>query len=188
MRNLYGRREIIAFAFVILSLVSALYITTSTVNYLHFFASLPKFQNSFGIERLTFVNSSLNQPRLNILVNVTNPSDYSGFELTQIQLAIYFSWAGNNSIMLFRPPENQPNATELFQTSLPPNAVYLVTIVAALSSNQTSYLRLFETKYPNAVFGNISMRIDITTFLNTVTGSNPYYLTQYVPLTVNSAS
>ena len=185
---MYDRRQLIVFAFVVLSLASALYITTATMNYLHFFAALPKFQNSFGIEKLTFANSSANKPSLNVLVNVTNPSDYSGFQLTEIQFYLYFYWSENSSITLFHPPENEPNATQMSQTSLAPNSADLVTLVLPLSSNQTSYLRMFNAKYPDAIVGDFNLRVDITTFLMTVTGSNPYYVTEYVPLTVNPSS
>lgn len=180
-----GRRQIIVFSFAALSIVSALYVSGATLNYLRYFSALPEIQNSFRVEKLTMTPTNSSQPALDILINVTNPSQYSGFQLSQVSIVLYFYQLGNANNTLFLPPSNEPNVTVSPNTDLGPNVAKILTLTIPLTPSQTGQLAAFSSNYPNGVIGDINLRIDISTFLKSVTGTLPYLLTQYVPLTVN---
>jgi len=183
----YSLRQIIVFLFVALSLASLIYVSVATVNYLRFYPTLPEIQNSFQLESLTLVRSGTsNQSVLELVLNVTNPSQFAGFQLTDVMLTLYFYSGGNSSHTLFMLPfDERPNATQALNMPLGPNAVILVTISIPLSAVQTSQLVSFTNKYPEPVFGNVNLTIDISSFLLSVTGPFPYTRTQTILLSVN---
>jgi hypothetical protein len=183
----YSPRQIIVFSFTALSIASAVYISIATVNYLRFFPALPEIQNSFQLDSLTLVRSTTStQSTLKLLLNVTNPSQFVGFQLTDVVLTLYFYLDGNMSKTLFVPPANQPNATRMLNMPLGPNQMDLVTISIQLDASQTNQLVMFTQTYPMQVVGNVILTIDISTFLLSVTGALPYTRIQDIFLSVSS--
>jgi hypothetical protein len=183
----YNRRQIIVFSFTALSLASLVYISVATVNYLRFFPALPEIQNSFQLDSLRLVRSGTsNQSALELVLNVTNPSQFAGFQLTDVSLTLYFYSQGNTNNTLFLPPSYEPNATRLLDMPLGPNAVDLVTISISLNAVQTSQLEMFSQAYPNQVVGRVNLTIDVSSFLLSVTGPLPYTRMQDILLSVNS--
>jgi hypothetical protein len=184
---MYTRRQIIVLSFTALSLASVVYISVATVNYLRFFPALPEIQNSFQLDSLRLVRSGTsNQSMLELVLNVTNPSQFAGFQLTDVVLTLYFYSYGNSSNTLFLPPSNEPNATRILDVPLGPSAVDLVTISISLNAVQTSQLVMFSQAYPNLVVGRVNLTIDISSFLLSVTGALPYTRIQNILLSVNS--
>ena len=181
----YSRRQIIAFSFTALSLASVVYISVATVNYLRYFPALPEIQNSFQLDSLRLVRSGTsNQSTLVLVLNVTNPSQFAGFQLTDVMLTLYF-YAVNTNNTLFVPPSYEPNATQILDMPLGPNAIDLVTISIPLNAVQTSQLVKFSQAYPNQVVGYVNLTIDISSFLLSVTGALPYTRTQNILLSVS---
>jgi len=182
----YNRRQIIVFSFTALSLASLVYISVATVNYLRFFPALPEIQNSFQLDSLRLVRSGTsNQSALELVLNVTNPSQFAGFQLTDVTLTLYF-YEGNSNSTLFLPPSYEPNATRLLDMPLGPNAVDLVTISIPLTAAQTSQLEMFSQAHSNQVVGRVNLTIDVSSFLLSVTGPLPYTRMQDILLSVNS--
>jgi hypothetical protein len=182
----YSRRQIIVFSFTALSLASLVYISVATVNYLRFFPALPEIQNSFQLDSLKLVRSGTsNQSALELVLNVTNPSQFAGFQLTDVSLTLYFS-VGNSNNTLFLPPSYEPNATRILDMPLGPNAVDLVTISISLDAVHTNQLVKFSQSNPNQVVGRVNLTIDVSSFLLSVTGPLPYTRMQDILLSVNS--
>jgi hypothetical protein len=182
----YSRRQIIVFSFTALSLASVVYISVATVNYLRFFPALPEIQNSFQLDSLRLVRSGAsNQSALELVLNVTNPSQFAGFQLTDVMLTLYFYSEGSNNT-LFLGGSYAPNATRILDMPLGPNAVDLVTISISLNAVRTSQLVMFTQAYPNQVVGDVNLTIDISSFLLSVTGALPYTRIQNILLSVNS--
>ena len=183
----YSRHQIIAFSFTALSLASLVYISFATANYLTFFPALPKIQDSFQVETLRLVQSGTSNPAtLELLLNVTNPSQFAGFQLADFTVTLYFYLQNDSSKVLFVPPSNEPNSTQRLNIPLGPNQVDLVTISIPLDTSQTSQLVMFTKAYPNLVIGFVNLTIDINTFLLSVTGALSYTRIQNILLSENS--
>ena len=157
---------------------SAIYIPLATFNYLGFYSALSQIGSQ--VDKLLLVQS---QPSLEVQVSVTNPSDYSGFTLTQVTVqSIYFYEQANHTNNIFVPPSNEPNASQSVDSPLGPRSSDHVTILIPLSQEQTRELVSFNSTYSGQILGEVNLRVDIGTFLISVIGTETYTQMQDIPL------
>jgi len=179
----YSRRTIVALSFLILSLGSAIYLSIATWNYLLLYPALGNIENdqSYQVDKLMLNQPVNNVSTLGVQISVRNPSQYSGFRVYSIQLTIPFYDQSTNS-SVFPPLSSVPGVDEITQTPLGPGATDTFIITIRLSSDQTS--ELFLDSSNSLIIGNVFLRIDIGTFLDSVFGTQTYTRTQPISLTV----
>lgn len=179
----FDRSLIIALSFICLSIGSAIYVSAAAVNYLSLFPALGQLQTS--ISKLLFTRGpGFNQSTVTAQISVSNPTGYSGLRLAYVSAVISFFVDTNNSITLFASP-SELSSTKSSSDQIGPNSVDSVNLPILLGSAQTSQLLSFAGKYPGQVIARASLRVDVLTFLVSVTGSVPFTSTQDIPFTVN---
>jgi hypothetical protein len=177
----YDRQQLVAFSFIILSLGSAIYVSTATLNYLRLFPALDQIQ--FQVDTLSFSGGSgSNQSALTAHVTVTNPSEYSGLRVAHVTVDISFYLQTNSSVTLFASPNDLNARDQQLNVQLGPRASYSPNIPVGLTAQQEAQLVSFNQKYQNDVRAHVSLRVDINTFLESVTGTIPFMQTQDVLL------
>lgn len=164
--------------FILLSLGSAIYVSTATLNYLRLFPALNQIQ--FQVDSL-----SLNQSAIAAKVRVSNPTDYSGLTIRTLSVVISFFVQTNRNITLFTPP-NGITASQQVGASLGPKSIYSLSMPIELTAQNATMLTEFNRQYPSQVTAEVQFRVDIVTFLVSVTGSIPFTQTQDIPLLSSS--
>lgn len=163
-----------AIVFILLSLGSAIYVSTATLNYLRLFPALNQVQ--FQVDTLTF-----NQSALAAQVRVSNPTDYSGLRIRLLSVILSFFVQTNSSITLFTPP-NGITASQQVGATLGPKSVYSFNMPIQLTTQNATMLTNLNRQYPGQVTADVQFRVDIVTFLESVTGSIPFTQTQDILL------
>ncbi len=180
----YDRDRIVAFSFILLSIGSAIYISTASLNYVALYPALGRVQ--VQLIKVTFQQSpdNTNLSTLTTYVTVNNPTGYSGLRIGRIAVTIFLYDQANRSITLFSPP-NTVSMSPTISTRLPPNSIYSATIPAQLTSQQTNQTVNFINLHQSNVRVEVTFTVDIETFLESVTGSVPYTETQDIPLSLS---
>src|SRR5207245_3159463 len=80
MKIKLDRKKIVPVSFILLSLTSAVYISEATINYLRFWPALSQLEAHISKVVLTR-EANPNQTILSVHFVVSNPSDYTGFEI-----------------------------------------------------------------------------------------------------------
>ncbi len=168
-------RTILALLFILVSLTSAIYITFTTVNYLSFYPALGQVQ--FQLSSVAFNNSQT--PSVTARVAIENPTDYSGFQVSQVTFRGFFQAASDGTLFqelpLFYP--------QFFQVSLGAHSRLVLGITMALEAQQAAELQNFSTSSQGHVTVNATITVVISTFLDPVTGGPiPFQEDQLVPL------
>jgi hypothetical protein len=173
------RVQIISAVFIIVSVSSAAYITVASINYLSFFPSLAELNSR--IAKVAFIQGS-NGGNLSATVTVDNPTDYSGFTVSDISLKLYFEHT-NASMMnqtLFR---DQPLlGYQQLNSDLGPRSKMVSNIYFSLNSQQLASLSDFNRTYYGQIFVHASLIVDIFTFLYSATGYTTLDIIQELPL------
>jgi hypothetical protein len=125
--------------------------------------------------------ASSNQSTLEAKVTVRNPTEYSGFLLGSVAVRIYFYIQTNRSLTLFSN-SSVLTASQKPGTPLGPSSTQHVSLSISLTSQEASQLVSFNNKYNGQVIADVTLRVDIDTFLDSVTGSNSFTKTQDIPL------
>ena|SRR5215472_1749442 len=167
------RRATIALLFVLLSAGSAIFISFATLNYLKFYPALGQVQNGVNVDRLTFATGSGSAPPIiTVRITISNPSDYSGLRIGQATAQISFFQRNNQSNAIFLG-SSRLYGSLLVGGTLEPNSVRSVTVPISLTAQQSGDLAMFNSTYSGQVLGEVDLRVDIVTFLVSVTGSVP---------------
>lgn len=176
----------VALSFIILSAASAIYVSASELNYLHLFPALHQIQEqqTFEIDKLSFtVPSNPNESSLVAEITVSNPTDYSGLRIDHVSATISFVAPVNatTNATLF----SAPDSLQVYQkvgAQLGPNSMDSFSVPIQLSPEQTSQLVSFNKNHLGQIMAIVNLRLDIATFLESVTGTIVYQRTQYVRL------
>jgi len=166
-------------SFVVLAIGSAIYVSVASWNYLFLYPALEDIQNdqTYQVDRLLFLQTP-NASVLDVKVSVRNPSQYWGLRLFSTATTINFtavSPSGNVTIF----PSFNPNASRMIGSPLGPRSVDAVDLMIPLTPNQTTQLVSFRA---SPIIGLVNLRVDISTFLESVAGTIVYTRTQEVPL------
>ena len=181
-------RLIISLSFVLLSLGSAIYVSAAALNYLLMYPALSEIggEQSFQVDKLFLAQSpTSNQSSIQVQITVRNPSGYIGLRLDRAALTIYFYAQSNSSNTLFQSPSSSLSASNVIEGQLGPNSADTINIPIPLTPSQASQLVAFENQNSGQVIGTVILRIDIATFLLSVTGTYPYTRIQDIPLSVS---
>jgi hypothetical protein len=168
----------------LLSVGCAAYISVAAFNYLLLYPAINEIQNQmpFQVDKLSFLpGSGSNQSVLTAQITVSNPSDYSGFRLYAVSVTLFFYDLANRNNTLFGSP-NPINGEQMIGAPLGPHSVDSESLVIGLTSQQATQLVSFQSRYPGQVMAEIMLRIDINTFLESVTGSSSFTRTQDISL------
>ncbi len=181
----YDRKETIALLFVLLSVGSAIFVSLATVNYLRFYPALSQVQNGVNVDKLIYTPAAGSaRPTIAIHFTINNPTDYSGFRLGQATVETFFFQQTNQSNTLFTGSDRL-NGSLSVGGQLGPNSGRSVNIPLGLTTQQASNLTMFNATYSGQVIGEVKLRVDIITFLVSVTGSVPIMGTWDLPLTIS---
>jgi hypothetical protein len=179
----YDRRATIALLFVLLSAGSVIFISFATLNYLRFYPALSQVQNGVSVDKLTYTTATgATPPTVTIQFTLSNPTDYSGFKVGRATVDTFFFLQNNQNITLFTG-SNRLNGSLSVGGQLDPNSVRSVSIPLDLTTQQASDLNMFNSMHSGQVIGEVKLRVDIVTFLVSVTGSVPISGTWDLPLT-----
>jgi hypothetical protein len=172
----------VAIAFILLSAGSLIYVSFATWNYLQYYPALARLESNIKVDGVSLApGPGVGQSTISVQISVRNPSDYSGFRIGQVSLSVFFYPQTNRSLTLFYSP-SRLNASQLVGRQLAANSIDSVTVSISLTSEQTKELNSFTRMYPQPVMAEVMLRIDVITFLESVTGTNPYTGTTDIPL------
>jgi len=176
----YDRSQIVALSFIILSVGSVVYVSTAALNYLRFYPALSQVQFQTDSISYTSITGS-NASALLAQITVRNPTDYSGLILGAVALRIYFYVQSNRSNTLFGN-SSILTASQRPLVQLRASSTQHISISVPLSSQEAALLASFNSKYSGQVIADAALRVDIDTFLDSVTGSTSFTRTQDIPL------
>lgn len=177
----YDRNQIVAFSFIVLSAGSAIYVSMATLNYLRFYPALSQVQSQ--IDTISFTSSSgTSMPTLLAQITVRNPTEYSGLRLGDVALRIIFYVQGNRSLSLFDNISTVVLGSQRAGVPLGPESTQHVIVSISLDSQHATSLASFNSAHQGQVIAEVGLRVDIDTFLDSVTGSTPFTRIQDIPL------
>jgi hypothetical protein len=164
----HDREGILGLSFLIVSLASAAYISSASIDYLQLYPALG--QVDVQVQLVSFPSASVSGP-FNITVQATtsNPSDYSGFQLANAMATIYFYAVSNNSITLFSG-YNSVTGDQAIGHPLGPHATITTSIPVYLDKAQADQLTSFYESNNRAVMARVLLTAGLITFLNSVVG------------------
>jgi len=174
----FSRGVVLAIAFTILSIGSTVYIFTSASNYLAFYPALNRIQ--IRITSVALTNTSESQKIVSARISVNNPTDYQGFSVPAAMLFMYFY---NNTSSIFRWPLLV--GTETQGVSLGPHTQAFPQIVVVLDPENSSSMQSFIVESSSPVYANVTLSVQIGTFLSPVIGSVNLYDAEAVPLSTS---
>jgi len=178
----YDRATIVTLVFTAICIGSAIYVSWAAVNYLSLYPALGQIEQvtPYQVDNATFVQSPRGST-IAIDVTVTNPTTYSGLGLARVSLTLYFFNDTNSSDTIFYNPISL-NASQPVGAPLGPNSADTVKLQVQLSPAQTSQLIDFNNTHQGQIMASVMLRVDLSTFLEPVTGTVIYTRTQDVPL------
>jgi len=166
MNPKFSTGQILSAVFVAVSVSSAVYISVAAVNYLNFFPALA--QLSSRVTSVGFVNAS-SGPSLSARVDVSNPSDYSGFKVSDLSLKLYFGHSNASTTQtLFQ--DNPLFGLAVPSRDLGPRSSLVSFLNITLNSQQLASLSDFNSTYYGQISAHVVLTVDIRTFLDPVIG------------------
>jgi len=172
-----GRELFFSLLFVALSLGASVYISIAALNYDQLYPSLDQLQFQIVGLHLTMAMSPL-PPRLDTTVELMNPSSYNGFSVGQIILD--FSQFSNSSSTVYLAL----SYSQLVRTPLPSHSSSNVTVPAQITAADASELQSFSSSSTGSqVTAHVRLTVQVSTFLDSITGPIPMVESQNVTLT-----
>lgn len=178
-RPRWSFRRVLVLVFTILSMVSVVYISVASANYLNYYPSLGSIdqQISSVVYRRDAVS---NQTSIVSHIIVDNPTDYSGFKVKLFDLKIHFSSSvssSNTTLFTIYPL----TGSQSINKPLPPHSQMSGDVLVIPPPEQAAQLADFNaTNYP--LIAHCSLTVDVSTFLDPVTGFVLYDSEQAVQL------
>jgi hypothetical protein len=159
-----SRMTFLVLVFTVLSAASAVYIISSTWNYLHFYPSLDQLQPR--ISQVTFSGpSSTNQSTLQVKVVLENPQGYSGITVVMVYTQLYFN-TSSTSLFQDRPLIN----TQFTRIPLGGDDATSFLVGYALGQNDTSTVKTFLNANAGHVTAHAIFSVKLSSFLDAASG------------------
>ena len=168
---------VVATSFIFLTVGSVAFLSVSTLNYLNYYPALGKIQ--YQVDNVSVLQAS-NQSRINSHVVVTNPTDYRGFRLGNIKVAMFFKVKDSN-VTLFGGSA-APVQEELVGGQLGAHSTVSSDVVVQLNPADATSFASFIRSYDGRVIATVTLTVEVITFLVTVYGREYYTVTQDLPL------
>jgi len=179
MRLHYSKR-FVAWAFVLMVLVSSINLVLAGRNYALLYAALNQLQ--FSIPRMILQNTEQNRDRILVQVDADNPVDYGGLKVTLVYISAYFK-SLDSSIFRDSPLQNGWTISE----TLSPHSSTSFNLTIVLNQQNGTALSTFLVTNPSGVAANAYLVVGISSFLYTLTGRLSYYpASQNLTLTSSS--
>jgi hypothetical protein len=172
----WDREKLLPVSFVILSLGSAVYLSSITLNYLNYYPALG--QLTAQVDSVSVVQAS-NSSRVSSQISISNPSDYSGFRIGEAEVSMFFR-AMNSSDTLFL--SSLANYVQPVGGQLATRSTVSATIQVQLSPSEASSFESFDTTYSGRVFANVTLTVSVITFLDPLVGRYPISSNTVVPV------
>ena len=147
------------------------------MNYLQFYPSLKKLETS--ITSVSLRDNSFGKT-IELQILVDNPTDYQGFSVPEAILRVYFS---NATSSFFKYPTFFGSETQDYP--LGPHSQVSPQVVIRLNQTNTAALESFVIESRSTVYANVTLTVQIGTFLNPVIGSVLLDQIQAVPLSTS---
>lgn len=182
------KREVIAFVFISISLLSLTFILVEGWNYTNYYwearAAIldPTSNNTLirGVVAAKDPTSGLLLIRIN--VSATNPTGYTGLTLSQFAIIFFVFHAGNISQSIFTPADNNLLANTSPRRALSPQSTVVADLIVGLNSTQSGQLQTFEQTYNGAVDAHMLMITSVNSFLDPVFGVMTTTKEQVLPI------
>jgi hypothetical protein len=171
------RETIIATSFILLSIGSAVYMTSITLNYLNYYPALA--QLSAQIDSTSVVRGS-NSSMIDTRITVSNPSAYSGFKPAEADVSMSLQ-VNNSSARLFSG-NNQLDTIQTISVQLGPHSSFETDVVTELSPENSASLGQFVSQNQGSVMANVTLTVYMITFLTPVVGRTPIMTSSYLSL------
>ena len=170
----WDRPRMILVAFMALSLTSAIYLSAITLNYLNYYPALGTL--TAQVDSVSIVPGT-NYSRIVARVTVSNPSGYSGVELSEDHTAMFFVNENNGSLLFtgVQPQGDQPIGVQLLPHSSSTNDV-----LTQLYPSQASSLKSFASTSP--IMANVTLTVSLTTFLTPAVGQYTILTSSSIPV------
>jgi hypothetical protein len=161
----------------LLSIGSAVYLTSITLNYLNYYPALEEL--SARIDSTSVVQGS-NWSKIDTRITVSNPSAYSGFNPAEADVSM--SLQANNSQATLFSGNNQLNTIQTISGQLGPHSSFETDVVTQLSTENAASLQQFIGQNPGSVMANVTLTVYVITFLDPTVGRIPVKTSGYLPL------
>jgi hypothetical protein len=161
---------------------SAIYVSLAALNYLSLYPALSDIQQQmpFQVDNASLIQAA-GVPTIAVYVTVSNPTSYSGLGLSHVSVMLYFFADANPNNTIFYNPIAL-NASQVVGVPLGPNSADTVKLVVQLTTEQATQLVSFNDTNQGQIMAAVMLRVDLSTFLEPVTGTIFYTRTQNVPL------
>lgn len=170
----------VGLVFLVLSIAATIYTVAAAVNYLNFYPGISSIQtqlDNFSIK----TDSTTQRSTLDSHVTVSNPSNYEGFRLADETVYISFYVRTNASNTLFGGYRSLSGSNFVGGT-LPSRSIVSADVLVQLNIENSTSLSQFRTNYPGQTVARILLRVEIITFLDSVTGRIPITTTQDISI------
>ena len=170
-------RTIISSAFLLLSVASAAFLVTASLNYVQLFPAISQLNT--GVSRIVFENSA---QAVLVHVYVNNPVDYTGLNILTSSVSVYFFSSANASDTLFKdsPITDESNTNRPITSQA--TTAWDWTLV--LRGNQTTAIAAFYTTHNSNVVARYSLSLNVVSFLSAASGPVPFQSADNVTLLV----
>lgn len=172
----WEREKLVAVSFIIISLGSALYLSSITLNYLNYYPALGKL--TARVDRVSIVQGS-NSSGINSQISISNPSDYSGFSLGDAEVSISFQTTSSNATLFLASLANE---VQPIGGKLATHSTVSANITGQLSPAEASSFESFHTTYSGSVLANVTLTVQVITFLDPLVGRYPIVSNDLVPV------
>lgn len=165
----WDRQRLVATAFLFLSVGSGLYLSSISLNYLNYYPGLS--QLTAQVDSVAIVTGS-NYSRVDTKVTFSNPSSYSGYTVFEADSSTFFDAQGGNATLFTGTGLLQENL--IVDRPLGPHSAMTSNILTQLSPSKAGQLFSFEKNNNGLVAANVTLTVQITTFLTAPTGPIHY--------------
>jgi hypothetical protein len=170
----WDRETVIAISFIVLSLGSAVYLSSITLNYLNYYPALGTL--TAQITSVSVV-PGMNWSRIDSRITVSNPSGYSGMLVSEAYTFMFFK--NNNGSSLFT--DFPPRGDQAIANQLKPHSTLPANVVTRLYPNDAGSLQSFDSE-SSAIMANVTLTVLVTTFLAPSVGQYSITVNSVLPL------
>src|SRR6266849_4210009 len=155
--------NLLVLIFTVLSASSAVYLISSTWNYLHFYPSLDQLQPF--IPQVTLSGLSTNQSRIEVKVILENPQGYTGITIVNVYTQLYFN---TSSTSLFQ--DHPLVTTQNPRIPLGGDGATSFLVGYVLGQNDTSTFTRFYNSNAGHITAHATFTIRLSTFQDAAAG------------------
>ncbi|HZY93969.1 MAG TPA: hypothetical protein VFE98_03800 [Candidatus Bathyarchaeia archaeon] len=175
--NVHLNPNWLVWGFVALTAVSAVNIGVQANSYLTLYSSIGRLQ--FALSGVFLRNDTFTGPNVSVQLNATNPTDYSGLQLSKVSFMTYFV-AGNSTLFGSPPILNAMNVGK----PLAAHSSLVWTIVTPIDARGAALISSFKNDHGGDVIAPTQVAVLVSSpFLDATGNQAEYRLVQNLTLT-----